>query len=340
MATFIRIPAESRDWAPRGFSRERSAARRPLTPALGPARLLPLGEKAMPPLSDAATAQALAILEQVRLESLKATPGTIAPFAASEISWSVSGPGGFSVRLDAAQVAHTGNKLVTPSTSRTYQLKAVASGISQPLGSVTVSVDQGACRILPIPNHVILGTVQESIDVMLAKSPGATRRRPDILTMDETGIGIDLAFRQDVPVYPSPDVDIRAHWHYRLFGGQLEAKFDALSVHVRFASWLWALPWNYPGLPIAKAIAEDNLRSSIVRQAADGAEAIEGFVPAGARILSLQHTPTNLEPFVCPDLALRQLLLPGAAVQGLPVLQLGASGPTTLEAGEKRTRAS
>jgi hypothetical protein len=268
------------------------------------------------PASDAADAHALAILDQVELHSLTATPGTIAPFAASKIAWNVSGPAGFTLRLDSAQVPKVGSKLVTPINSHDFQLKALAGRFTQPLGTVVVSVDQSVCRIAPIPNTVILQTVAANIEDILSRTMGASRRRPDILTMDETGIGIDLAFTQKVKVYPDPDVDIRAHWHYRLFGGQLEDVMDSLSVKVKFASWLWALPWNYPGLPLAKAIAEDNLRTSITLQAADGAAAIESMVPHGTRIVSVQHTPTNFEPFVCPDLALHALLAAGAAVAG------------------------
>lgn len=268
------------------------------------------------PASETADAQAQAILAEVQLHSLTATPGTITPFAASKIAWNVSGPNGFTVRLDTATVPKVGSKLVTPLATRTFQLKASAGRFTQPLGSVTVTVDQSACRVFPIPNHVILTTVQASIEDMLARSPGASRRRPDIVTVDETGIGIDLALKQAVKIYPDPDVDIRAHWHYRVIGSELVDRMDLLSVKVKFAAYLWLMPWNYPGLPLAKAIAEDNLRSAVTRNAADGAAAIADMVPDGARIVSAQHTPTNFEPFVCPDLPLHSLLAAGATVAG------------------------
>ncbi len=153
--------------------------------------------------------------------------------------------------------------------------------------------------------------------------------------MDEKGVDIDLAFRKEVPVYPPPDVDIRAHWRYRAINGQLVEQFDKLDVSVSFAWYLYLMPWNYPGLPLAVAIAESNLTDKVKRQAADGAEALESF-RIGVRMISAQHVPTNFEMFACPTGPLRHLLLPGAAVLGTT---LTPSAPGAAQADQERVRA-
>ena len=82
-------------------------------------------------------------------------------------------------------------------------------------------------------------------------------------------------------------------------------------------------------LKIAKAMAEDNLRSKITQQAADGAEAIESMVPHGTRIVSAQHTATDFEMFVCPDKELQALVATGAAVAGV-ISAKGSGSAATL----------
>ena len=280
----------------------------------------------MVPASDAADEQALAILDQVQLESLSATPGTIAPFAASKIAWNVSGPGGFSVRLDSAQVPRIGEKLVTPLSSRTFKLIASAGRFKQTLGAVTVTVDQAACKIIPVPNHFVQQQVQQSLDELLAEMNLAeitltgmkktTRRRPDVVTVDATGIGIDLAWKQEVANFPNADADVDAHWHYRVSNGQLEAQFDALSVSVSFPWWTWLIPIVYPGLPIAISMAEDSQRSKVRNKAAGGGDGLELFVEPGFRLLSAQFNQTNFEMLACPDKTLHQLIFPGAPILG------------------------
>jgi hypothetical protein len=266
----------------------------------------------MAPASDVADDKALAILAQVELHSLKATPGTIAPFEASAISWNVSGPEGFGLLLDNTKVPKVGEKLVTPLSTRTFSLKARAGTITQVLGKVTVTVDPSACRIVPVPNHVVEQFVRESIEGFLAERPATTRRGPDVVTVDAAGIDIRLALRQAVPKFPNPDVDIAARWQYRAFNGQLVEHFLKLDVSIRFPWWVWLLPFAYPGLPIAISMAKDSARADIRQRAAGGADNLELAVPPGLRILSAQFVPTNFEMLACPDDSLRRLLSPGA----------------------------
>jgi hypothetical protein len=269
--------------------------------------------------SNLADAQASAILDQVELHSLKATPGTIVPFAASAISWNVSGPGGFELLLGTSQVHKVGEKLVTPLATKAFPLSARAGRITQVLGTVVVTVDQAACRIVPVPNLVVEQFVREGIEQVIAENPGTTRRRDDKVTIDPAGIAIDLALKKavkfkkkGVEITINFEVDIDAHWRYRVANGQLFADFITLDASVSAPWWAWLIPLSYPGLPIAIAIAKDGARSSIRKKAANGAEALEFFVEDGLRLLSAQFTPTNFEMFACPDAALRKLLVPGA----------------------------
>lgn len=266
----------------------------------------------MVPSSDHADEHSIELLEQVEFHSLSATPGTIAPFAASLIKWNVSAPGGVSVLLESTKVHTVGEQIVTPLSTRTFHLRARAGTITQNLAAVTVTVDQAACRIVPVPNLVIEQSVRQGIDELLLELPGTSRRRADVVTVDPSGIGIQLRFKQVVEHFPNPDVDVDAHWQFRASNGALVEHFDELSVSVSFPWWVWLLPIAYPGLPIAIAMAKDSTSGKVRKKAAAGAEALESFVPPGFRILSAGFNPTNFEMLVCPDSSLHELLLPGA----------------------------
>lgn len=265
----------------------------------------------MLPQDDTLDDDAIAILAEVELHKLTATPGTITPFAASRIEWEVSGPPGFSVLLESKHVARVGEQTVTPLSTRPFRLRARAGVLTRVLGTVTVTVDDGACKIIPVPNHFLLTQVQEGIGQILAELPGTTRRRPDVVTVDQTGLGMKLALKQVVPNFPNPDVDVEAHWRYRAADGGLFADFDELTVSVSFPWWVWLLPIAYPGLPIAIDMAKASTASKVRKKAAEGAEALELFVGEGLRILSAQSNPANFEMLACPDAALRQLVFPG-----------------------------
>jgi hypothetical protein len=266
----------------------------------------------MLPQSDLADEDAIAILDQVQLHSLTATPGTISPFAASVVAWNVTGPLGFSVLLENKKVARVGDQLVTPLSSKAFHLRARAGRVTQALGTVTVTVDQSACKIVPVPNQFIRTIVVESIDQLLVELPGVSRRGPDVVTVDQSGIAIELALAKVVPKFPNPDVDISARWQYRAVDGGLVAHFDELTVSVTFPWWVWLLPIAYPGLPIAIAMAKDSTSAKVRNKAAEGAEGLESLVAAGFRVLSTQSNQANFEMFVCPDASLHRLVLAGA----------------------------
>jgi len=268
----------------------------------------------MLPEGDLSDADAVAILDQVELRRFTATPGSIVPFEASLLEWEVTGAGAFAVLLDNAVVHRSGEKLVTPLATRTFRLKARVRNVTQVLGTLTVAVDGRACRDVIIPNIIVQPAVQQDIDGLLAIMPGVSRRKPDVVTVDETGIGIRLALKKVVPHFPNPDVDVDARWTYRVSNGDLFAFFDKLDVDVTFPWWVWLLPFAYPGLPIAIAMAKDDTRSKVLRKAEDGAERLELAVPGGFRILSAQFTVTNFEMRACPDQALRKLVPAGVTI--------------------------
>jgi len=268
----------------------------------------------MSPASDPAHDNAAEILNQVELHSLKATPGTIVPFEASEIAWNVSGPAGFALFLDNATVPKIGERVVTPSSTRTFRLRARALGETRELGAVTVTVDAAACRIAPVPLLVVEQKVREGIEEYLFETPGATRRRDDVVTVNTSGIAIKLALKQVVNNFPNPDVDVEARWVFRAVNGELDPDFSQLDVSIRFPWWVWLLPIAYPGLPIAISMAKDSARSKLRKKAAGGAEALEAAVTdPRLRILSAEFTVTNFEMLACPDTSLRKLV-PGLAV--------------------------
>jgi hypothetical protein len=268
----------------------------------------------MLPEGDLSDEDAVAILEKVELRRFTATPGSIVPFGASLLEWEVTGAGAFAVLLDNLVVHRSGEKLVTPLATRTFRLRARVRNVSQVLGSLTVAVDGTACRDVVIPNLIVRQAVQGDIDALLLTLGGVSRRKPDVVTVDETGIGIRLALKKVVPRFPNPDVDVDAHWTYRVANGDLFAFFDKLDVGVRFPRWVWFLPFAYPGLPIAIAMAKDDTRSKVIKKAEGGAERLELAVPGGLRILSAKFTVTNFEMRACPDQALRKLVPAGATI--------------------------
>src|SRR5215204_2044299 len=121
----------------------------------------------MPPQSDLVDEHSIAILAQVELHSFTATPGTITPFAASLLAWNVSGPAGFSLQLESKKVAKIGDQHVTPLSSKAFHLRAIAGRITQVLGTVTVTVDKSACKIVPVSNQSIREFVVQGIDQTL-----------------------------------------------------------------------------------------------------------------------------------------------------------------------------
>jgi hypothetical protein len=268
----------------------------------------------MLPEGDDSDEDAVAILDQVELRRFTATPGSIVPFEASLLEWEVTGEGAFAVLLDNLTVHRSGEKLVTPLSTRTFHLKARVRNVTQELGTLTIAVDGAACRDVIIPNIIVRQAVQEDIDALLLTMPGVSRRKPDVVTVDETGIGIRLALKKVVPHFPNPDVDVDAHWTYRVANGDLFAFFDKLDVDVTFPWWVWTLPFAYPGLPIAISMAKDDTRSKVVKKAEGGGERLELAVPGGFRILSAKFTVTNFEMRACPDQALRKLVPAGATI--------------------------
>lgn len=266
----------------------------------------------MPPQSDLVDEDAIAILDKVQLHSFTATPGTITPFAASLLAWNISGPAGFSLQLESKKVAKIGDQHVTPLVSKAFHLRASAGRFKQLLGTVTVTVDTSACKIVAVSNTSILDSVSQGIEQMLIELAGTSRRAPDVVTVDQTGIGIKLALKKKVPRFPNPDVDVDAHWRYHAVEGELVANFDKLSVSVTFPWWVWLLPFAYPGLPIAIDLAKDSTKAKVRKKAADGAEALESAVDAGLRIHSTESGESDFKMLVCPDATLRRLVLAGA----------------------------
>jgi hypothetical protein len=61
------------------------------------------------------------ILGDVVLKNFTAHPTAIQPFGASVLSWSVSGPAGFHVKLNNLTVAKSGQQVVQPTSTSSYR---------------------------------------------------------------------------------------------------------------------------------------------------------------------------------------------------------------------------
>ena len=86
------------------------------------------------------------ILDEVVLQSFKASPGSISSFGHSVLSWKVEGPLGFQVLLLSETVPKSGSKIVSPASTN-YHLYARARCILKKLGTVEVTVDNQRCEI-------------------------------------------------------------------------------------------------------------------------------------------------------------------------------------------------
>jgi hypothetical protein len=224
----------------------------------------------------------LDILDEVELKSFTAKPTSIAPFGASVLSWSVSGPAGFHVKLDSQDVSKSGTRVVQPIGTTTYRLSAHAGQASRPLGTVTVTVDRSACVGYDIanPQSALTAPVRSGIlssgDLSFRSDPGLS------ITFSPGRITMKLRLKKEQNNFPDPDVDIDASFGLAVHEGALVAIFEQISVDVSFPWWAWLAPGAPIGLGIAIDMAKDSARKKIH-------ETIQGLL----QILTFYGTPPS-----------------------------------------------
>jgi len=220
------------------------------------------------------------ILGDVTLESFKARPTSIGPFGASVLSWSVSGPVGFHVKLDFQDVAKSGTRAVQPASTTTYRLSAHAGQASRTLGTVQVAVDRSSCETYDIgnPQSAMTAPLRQGIlqsgDLYFRSSPGLS------ITFSPGRILIKLRLGKEINNFPNPDVDIDASFGLAVHDGSLAPVAEQISVDISVPWYAWLAP----GAPIGLAIAIDMSRDSARKKMHD---TIQGLV----QVLGFYGTP-------------------------------------------------
>ena len=231
------------------------------------------------------------ILSEVSLVSFTANPPAIGPFGASVLSWRVTGPtSGFQVELNQQIVVRSGEQVVQPTNTTTYQLTANARGVSELLGSVQVAVDRSSCQINPGANA--LSTIQGPIYANITGDLSFRDGSSPVVTFSQGRIRIQLHLSKHIDVFPNPDVDIDASFGLTVHDAALQvtaipdrvlqATGELISVDISEPEWVWLLP----GAPIGLAIALDGGKRDAHKKMH---ELIQGIV----ELLNFYYTPPH-----------------------------------------------
>ena len=250
--------------------------------------------------------KAQAALAEVRLDHFTAEPLTIEPFAISTISWKVTvqkeGDVAVELDLDGTPVATTGEFLVAPDSTTSYQLRAKALSHSKILGTVTAHVDLAACIALSAePVEVITAAIKYQINTdtsgiyfrtLLPSEPVV----PLVAIQDDRMI-IALRLAKKVHNFPDPAINIDAsfaldvipiprHGPGRFLAGittfqhdfhQLTPAHASINVDVSFPFYVWLIPGAVIALPIVISGAEDNGHAKAVKMISDIVERLNDW---------------------------------------------------------------
>lgn len=234
------------------------------------------------------------ILDKVSLTSFRAQPTAIGPFGASTLSWAVSGPPGFTVKLNGRDVPKTGQQIVHPVSTTSFRLSAHARQASKPLGNVTVSVDRSSCETFDLANPqsamaaAIRAQITNSEDLYFLTLPPPVE--PLIVSFSPGRIRIRMELGKRKNNSPDPSVHIDASFGLAVREGTLEAIAEQISVSVTVPWWVWLVPTLALGLAIALAMAEDSAKKD-VQEMIDGLAQLLGFLgspPQGKRLSTVR----------------------------------------------------
>ena len=282
--------------------------------------------------------KALEILDQVRLISFSADPGTIGPFGASILRWHVEGPTGFHVELGFSTVAKIGSRAVQPTSNAAYTLVAVALGVRKILGTVQVVVQTAACQTYQMykPDDQIKRTLTAFINadnsVYFRVDPssigwGQTAHVFEpIVTFSPGRIRFQLFLKKRVNNFPDPTVDIDASFSLIVSDGSLQSAAEQISVDVSVPWWAWAIPGAIPGLAIALDGGRADARKS-AQNAIQGLIELLNFLSNPGKGMRLQRVRVFvdetdagvIELTACPDNLLLGLAAISAVVEKPPI---------------------
>ena len=266
----------------------------------------------------------LAILDEVSLKSFTAKPTSIGPFGASVLTWSVTGPVGFHVKLNSQNVTKTGTQVVHPTSTTTYRLSAHARQASKPLGTVTVTVDRSSCETYDIanPQSAIRAPLRQGIlqsgDLSFRGDSGLA------VTFSPGRISLILRLKKEVNNFPNPDVDIDASFGLAVVNGALVPINEQVSVDISFPWYAWLVPGAAIGLPIAIDMAKEGAIKKM-RETIQDVVLLLGFFgtpPEGKRLSTVRVDDGNNGAGVIEFTACSQeLLVRFADISGSVIIQ-------------------
>jgi hypothetical protein len=253
------------------------------------------------------------ILDDVVLKSFTARPSEILPFGASVLSWSVSGPTGFRVRLNGSNVARTGERAVQPSATSTYRLSAHARQASLLLGTVNVLVDRSSCITYELanPRSAIEAPVRAGV---LARDDLSFRDQGLVVRFSPGRVHLALRLEKEQDKFPNPSVNVDSSFGLFVQDGTLVTRNAVVSVDIKVPFWAWLIP----GASIGLAIAIDMARESTQRLMRDTIENLGRLLdflatpPGGRRLSTVRVDDGNsgagvIELTACEDDLLRKV---------------------------------
>jgi hypothetical protein len=266
----------------------------------------------------------LDILDDVSLNSFTANPTGIGPFGASVLSWSVTGPAGFHVRLNNQVVTKTGTRVVNPTSTSTFRLSAHAGQASKPLGTVQVTVDRSSCITYDLANPrsameaPIRARINSSGDLSFRGSSGLA------VTFSPGRIHLKLLLEKEVNNFPNTDVDINASFGLAVVDGALIPTGQQISIDISFPWYAWLVPGAALALPIAIDMAKESAAKDM-REAIEGLAQLLSFLglpPKGLRMNTVRIDNGNNGAGVIEFTACSQdLLVRFADISGSVIIQ-------------------
>src|SRR4029450_103611 len=178
-------------------------------------------------------------LKKVKLRSFTATPPSVAAFGQSTLQWDVTVPSGdplidIAVYLDAEGVSPHGSKKVSPSFTRTFELKAAGEFATRLLGKAQVTVDLGACQVQGLAPVVFSAVTKPQIDALFRDNPDVKLKDGGSkVALGRFSVDISIPLEIEVPSWFNADMDISLK--FRLHAtDRVRASLDDVSVDV---SW-------------------------------------------------------------------------------------------------------
>jgi hypothetical protein len=179
-------------------------------------------------------------LKKVKLRSFTATPPTIQALGRSMLQWSVTGlpPEDRTVNLNLfledEEVVSTGSKIVSPSSTHTFRLKAKGDFTDKVIGTTQVTVDFGACVNEPIAAGLITDPIEQEIDRQIGRSSKVKPRGGSTVRLENFSIVIEIPLEIEVPSWFNADMDVSLRFSLFAASERVRAVLNDVSVDV---SW-------------------------------------------------------------------------------------------------------